>query len=141
MNAYAIPGISRLGNTPLKPRFDFILEVVSKYFEIPPVKIIGKSQKREIVICRQIIIYLGCSYYKNYSLNGMGKELSGRDHTTILYSRDFIIGQLSSKLDTPFKKWVTEIVEIIKEQHGGVEILSMYKQTPDCNFIERLSHE
>ena len=64
-----------------------ILNAVTGYYHIAQGDITGKSKKKEIVIPRQICCYLMCELL-SLPLISIGKELGGRDHTTILYSRD-----------------------------------------------------
>ena len=66
-----------------------ILGAVASYFHITKNDLLGKSKKKEIVIPRQICCYLMCELL-SLPLVSIGKELGGRDHTTILYSRDKI---------------------------------------------------
>ena len=64
-----------------------ILNAVTGYYHIAQGDITGKSKKKEIVIPRQICCYLMCELL-SLPLISIAKELGGRDHTTILYSRD-----------------------------------------------------
>ena len=64
-----------------------IISAVTSYYRISKADLIGKSKKQEIVIPRQICCYLMCDLL-SLPLIAIGKELGGRDHTTILYSRD-----------------------------------------------------
>ncbi len=64
-----------------------ILNAVTGYYHIAQGDITGKSKKKEIVIPRQVCCYLMCELL-SLPLISIGKELGGRDHTTILYSRD-----------------------------------------------------
>ncbi len=64
-----------------------ILNAVTGYYHIAHGDITGKSKKKEIVIPRQVCCYLMCELL-SLPLISIGKELGGRDHTTILYSRD-----------------------------------------------------
>ena len=64
-----------------------ILNAVTGYYHIAQGDITGKSKKKEIVSPRQICCYLMCELL-SLPLISIGKELGGRDHTTILYSRD-----------------------------------------------------
>ena len=66
---------------------DSIISAVTGYYKISRDDLIGKSKKKEIVIPRQICCYLMCDLLSR-PLISIGKELGGRDHTTILYSRD-----------------------------------------------------
>ncbi|MDE5666976.1 MAG: chromosomal replication initiator protein DnaA, partial [Clostridia bacterium] len=64
-----------------------IINAVTTYYNITKADLLGKSKKKEIVIPRQICCYLMCELL-SLPLISIGKELGGRDHTTILYSRD-----------------------------------------------------
>lgn len=64
-----------------------VLNAVTGYFNITRNELLGKSKKKEIVIPRQICCYLMCELL-SLPLVSIGKVLGGRDHTTILYSRD-----------------------------------------------------
>lgn len=64
-----------------------IINAVTSYYHIAKTDLLGKSKKKEIVIPRQICCYLMCELL-SLPLIAIGKELGGRDHTTILYSRD-----------------------------------------------------
>ncbi|MBD5584626.1 MAG: chromosomal replication initiator protein DnaA [Clostridia bacterium] len=64
-----------------------IISAVATYYHITRADLLGKSKKKEIVIPRQICCFLMCELL-SLPLISIGKELGGRDHTTILYSRD-----------------------------------------------------
>lgn len=64
-----------------------IINAVTAYYHISKADLLGKSKKKEIVIPRQICCFLMCELL-SLPLISIGKELGGRDHTTILYSRD-----------------------------------------------------
>lgn len=64
-----------------------VISAVTGYYRISKNDLVGKSKKKEIVIPRQICCYLMCELL-SLPLISIGKVLGGRDHTTILYSRD-----------------------------------------------------
>ncbi len=66
-----------------------VISAVTSYYRISKADLVGKSKKKEIVTPRQICCYLMCELL-SLPLIAIGKELGGRDHTTILYSRDKI---------------------------------------------------
>lgn len=68
---------------------DKIISVVCDYFNISYQDIIGKKKNKEIVEPRMIAIYL-ISELLNLPLVNIGKIFGGRDHTTIMHSRDKI---------------------------------------------------
>ena len=62
-----------------------IIEVVSKFYNIAIRDIAGKSRKKELVVPRQIIMYLMREEI-NTSYPTIGQELGGRDHTTAMHA-------------------------------------------------------
>ncbi|MDP3043671.1 MAG: chromosomal replication initiator protein DnaA [bacterium] len=66
-----------------------ILEAVSKYFDIHIKDIIGKSRKKELVVPRQITMYLMREEI-NTSFPTIGHEIGGRDHTTAMHAHNKI---------------------------------------------------
>lgn len=87
-----------------------VLSAVAGFFRIAQNDIIGKSKKKEIVIPRQICCYLMCELL-SLPLMNIGKVLGGRDHTTILYSRDKI--EEMCKVNDKIAKDVDDIKNII----------------------------
>ncbi|MDE6504982.1 MAG: chromosomal replication initiator protein DnaA [Clostridia bacterium] len=77
--------ISESGKEEITPQS--IITALTGYYHISKNDLLGKSKKKEIVIPRQICCYLMCELL-SLPLVSIGKELGGRDHTTILYSRD-----------------------------------------------------
>ncbi|MGN1201024.1 MAG: chromosomal replication initiator protein DnaA [Candidatus Caccovivens sp.] len=68
---------------------DKIISVVCDYFNISYQDITGKKKSKEIVEPRMIAIYL-ISELLSLPLVNIGKLFGGRDHTTIMHSRDKI---------------------------------------------------
>lgn len=68
---------------------DRVIEVVCDYFNISFNDITGKKKNKEVVEPRMIAIYL-ISEILNMPLVNIGKLFGGRDHTTIMHSRDKI---------------------------------------------------
>lgn len=62
-----------------------IIKVVSEYFEITIDNIIGNCRRKEMVVPRQIIMYLMREEIKS-SYPSIGQELGGRDHTTAIHA-------------------------------------------------------
>ena len=72
---------------------DKIISVVCDYFNISYQDITGKKKNKDIVEPRMIAIYL-ISELLNLPLVNIGKIFGGRDHTTIMHSRDKITQDL-----------------------------------------------
>ena len=77
--------VSEGGKEELTP--EAIISAVTSFYHVNNTDITGKSKKKEVVIPRQICCYLMCELL-SLPLVSIGKELGGRDHTTVLYARD-----------------------------------------------------
>jgi len=87
---------------------DKIISVVCDYFNISYQDITGKKKNKEVVEPRMIAIYL-ISDILDLPLVNIGKLFGGRDHTTIMHSRDKISEELKNN-----KKTQTIVNEIKK---------------------------
>ena len=65
------------------PTFQDVLEAVSRYFSVSVQDMIGASRVREILIPRQIAMFLGKKYLR-MSYVHLGEMFSNRDHTTVM---------------------------------------------------------
>lgn len=72
-----------------------IINAVSDYFHIAKNDIVGKKKNKDIAEARMIAIYLVYDLL-NLPLINIGQIFGGRDHTTILYSRNKIQNSLGS---------------------------------------------
>lgn len=88
-----------------------IYKVVCKYYDISPNEVLSKKRKRELVEARQIIMYLAKRYTKK-SMESIGKELGGRDHSTVLYAIKTVKNLMET--DKRFRADVEEIEKILK---------------------------
>lgn len=89
---------------------DKIISVVCDYFNISYQDIVGKKKSKDIVEPRMIAIYL-ISELLNLPLVNIGKIFGGRDHTTIMHSRDKITTDL--KVNKKTQTLVNEIKNIL----------------------------
>ncbi len=64
-----------------------IIRATCGYFKVRPEDLTGKSKRQELVRARQICTYLMCDML-TLPLVSIGKEMGGRDHATVIYSRD-----------------------------------------------------
>lgn len=62
-----------------------LIETVCDYFEITHSDLLGKSRKRELVVPRQIIMYLMREEIQA-SYPTIGNEIGKRDHTTVMHA-------------------------------------------------------
>lgn len=70
---------------PREITIDAIKKMVADHFDIKVEKLHGKTRKREIVIARQLSMYLAKNFTAN-SLKSIGSSFGGKDHSTVLYS-------------------------------------------------------
>lgn len=66
-----------------------IQEEVGQFYHVSLRDLKGKKRNKEIVVPRQIAMYLACELTDN-SLPKIGEEFGGKDHTTVMHSRDKI---------------------------------------------------
>ncbi len=90
---------------------EFIQELVADHFNIGVDKLQGKTRKRQVVIARQLSMYLA-KKMTNKSLKAIGENFGGRDHSTVIYSCKAVQDLLDT--DTIFKDTVTDLEKKIK---------------------------
>ncbi len=64
---------------------DKIIDVVTEFFKIKVTEIKGKTRLREVVVPRQIAMYLA-KEYTPLSLKAIGYHFGGRDHSTVIHA-------------------------------------------------------
>lgn len=89
---------------------EFITKIISDHYRISIDLIKGKSRKRELVIARQVAMYL-CRQFTNKSLTEIGKFFN-RDHTTVMHACTSVADQM--KITASFKDEVDEFFKKIK---------------------------
>ncbi len=87
-----------------------IINAVCKYYNLEREDIVSKKRKKELIIPRQIAIYL-MREMTNKSLPQIGSIMGGKDHSTILHSENKIKNLL--KTDIELKKTINEIRQIV----------------------------
>ena len=83
-----------------------IKSLVADHFKIPLDKLQGKTRKREVVIARQLSMYLAKNHTTN-SLKTIGDQFGGRDHSTVIYSCRTVQDLMDT--DILFKDTVSEL--------------------------------
>lgn len=74
-----------------------ILNVVSKVFGVPTEKILSRDRSKNVALSRQVVMFL-LRNEENLSLPQIGKELGGRDHSTVIHGCDRVASLLSSDI-------------------------------------------
>lgn len=82
-----------VANTETTVTIDLIQKRVATYYNINQSDITGKKRTKNIVVPRQIAMYLSRELTDN-SLPKIGKEFGGKDHTTVLHAIDKIERQV-----------------------------------------------
>lgn len=67
------------------PRMEDILEGVSRYYSVSVADMLGQSRVREVLIPRQIAMFLSKKYMR-LSYVRIGETFSHRDHTTVMHA-------------------------------------------------------
>lgn len=96
-------------DTPKEITPQLILDVVAEHFHISPEDIISGKRQSEIVMPRQIVMYL-CRDTGKFSLKNIGKLLGGRDHTTIIHGADKIQAEMAKS------ESLTSTIETIRKK-------------------------
>jgi chromosomal replication initiator protein len=68
-----------------KITFGKIIAFACKHFKISEEEIFGSCRKKEIVIARQVVMYL-CKELLNMSLCEIGEKVGNRDHSTVIHA-------------------------------------------------------
>jgi chromosomal replication initiator protein len=89
-----------------------IIEAVSKYFNIEPAELTGKKRTREFAEPRMIAAYI-MTETLDIPLINIGEMLGGRDHATVIYSRNKISAEM--KTNKRMKTAIIDLTEQIKK--------------------------
>ena len=92
---------------------DKIINSICSFYKITREKLLGKSKKKELVQPRQICAFLMCEIM-NIPLVSIGEALGGRDHTTVIHSREKISNLI--KVNDRIAKEVEDIRNMILKQ-------------------------
>lgn len=65
---------------------DHIKHTVCQAMNIDMASLESKSRKRDIALARQVAMYFAKTLTQNYSLQHIGSQIAGRDHSTVLHS-------------------------------------------------------
>lgn len=87
-----------------------ITKVVCSYFNVDPTLVSGRSRKRDVVLARQLTMYLS-KEHTNTSLSMIGREMGGRDHSTVIYSCKAINDAMDT--DPRVRRQVEEVKELL----------------------------
>lgn len=88
-----------------------IKALVAAHFNIPVEKLQSKTRLRDVVVARQLSMYLAKNY-TNDSLKAIGASFGGRDHSTVLHSLKTVRDMMDT--DQAFKEKVNYLVKKVQ---------------------------
>jgi len=88
-----------------------IKTLVANYFDVPVEKLHSKTRLRDVVIARQLSMYLAKKYTTS-SLKKIGDSFGGRDHSTVIHSLKTIEDMIDT--DKVFKDKVNVLLKKVK---------------------------
>lgn len=103
--------ISPDSNRPVTP--ELIIDIVSEHFNIPVSELKGKKRNAEVVLPRQIVMYL-CRMLTDTPLKAIGALLGGRDHASVNHG----VKKIEKELGTD--EALNNTVNIIKKKINPV---------------------
>ena len=95
---------------------DFIKQMVADHFNLPIDKLAAETRKRQIVIARQLSMYLAKNM-TNSSLKAIGDQFGGRDHSTVIHSCRAVQDLMDT--DVIFKDTVSDLEKKIRMSLNG----------------------
>jgi chromosomal replication initiator protein len=90
---------------------DFIHRSICEFFKVSIEDVKSKSRKKELVIPRQVGIYLAKNY-TTLSLKTIGLHFGGRDHSTVIHSIETVEDMMVT--DKKFKAQMIELQKRMK---------------------------
>ncbi|MFA7244268.1 MAG: chromosomal replication initiator protein DnaA [Patescibacteria group bacterium] len=76
---------------------DLIIREICKYFHVPVEDLLGRKRNKEIVRPRQVAMYL-LRHEASLSFPEIGREMGGKDHTTIMHGCTKVESEISQDL-------------------------------------------
>lgn len=105
-------------STPVKTQteiFEFMLTEMCTHAEVSVNEVVGRTRKREAMYARHLLAY--CLYKTGaFSLNDIGLKLGGRNHATIINSKEVVEDLLSVKDDIMYPLYL-KIKHLINENN------------------------
>lgn len=88
-----------------------IQEVVAQYFRLQVSEITGRKRTKNIVVPRQIAMYLSRELTDN-SLPKIGKEFGGKDHTTVIHAHEKIAKD--QEHDSEMRSQISDLKKLLR---------------------------
>ncbi len=94
-----------------------VVDLVAKYFNLSPEKLLSPDRSREVALPRQIAMYL-LREDVNVSLPRIGEALGGRDHTTVMHAIKTITDKIER--DDQLRRRVNNIRQQLHAQNHAM---------------------
>jgi len=91
---------------------DEIQRIVSEYLGISVEDMKSKNRKKEMVLARQIAMFL-CKNYTDFSLKSIGYHFGSRDHSTVIHAITCIEDYLKERKE--IKIYIDDIKKKLKK--------------------------
>lgn len=89
--------VARLvGQSRKEMTLETILDASCEKFNTKQRDIVSKTRRKEVVLVRQIVMYL-CKKYTKLSISQIGRSIGGRDHSTVIHACNTIERRLASE--------------------------------------------
>lgn len=103
-----------IGESGYKPlNIETIQETVSEYFKIKESELLGNKRNKQIVLARQIAMYL-CRHLVSASYPSIAESFGKKDHTTVLHAYEKINRLLDKNRET--KLYIEDIISMLKKK-------------------------
>ncbi|HLD19912.1 MAG TPA: chromosomal replication initiator protein DnaA [Patescibacteria group bacterium] len=89
-----------------------LIEIVARYYDVPIDGLVGSSRKKELVVPRQVAMYL-LREEVDASYPAIGQDMGGRDHTTAMHAYQKITAALHN--DDRLKQEVANITQLLHQ--------------------------
>ena len=109
--------VSHSNKLDIELNIKYIQKTVAHYYKLPLAQIRSKSRKKEVVVPRQLIMFLARKYTQ-LSLISIAQALGYKDHGTVSYAFD-VISKLVN-MNKSFALQVKEIQEVITKDFPNV---------------------
>jgi len=102
-----------IGSEKIKPiSIEQVQRAVAEHFDVRISDLRGRSRQRQVVYPRQLAMYLCKTLIPSLSLNDIGENFGGKDHTTVLYSCEKISQDINN--NPVARQTIAQLTKIIR---------------------------
>ncbi len=102
-----------IGSEKIRPiTTEQVQRAVAEHFDVRIADLRGRSRQRQVVVPRQLAMYLCKELIPSLSLSDVGEAFGGKDHTTVLYSCDKVGKE--SRTNTELRRTVQQLTKRIQ---------------------------